>query len=95
MVHFGRIYAFDIPQASYEDSEPITIKDFQYSAAKGQDTRRQLAIRRPVKFKRPGGGGRSKPKAHPKYKVKDTKRDVDKSPNHSLFTVVSQRGIIH
>lgn len=94
MVHFGRIYAFDIPLASYEDSEPITIKDFQYSAARGQDTRREELIRRRPRLRRPGGGsGRSKPKAERKHKTKESKREVDKSPNHSLFTVVSDKGM--
>ena len=92
MVHFGRIYAFDIPQVSYEDSEPMTVQDFQYSASKGKVTQREVVRRRPG-FRRPGGGGRSKPKAEKKHKVKETKRDVDKSPNHSLFTVVSDGGM--
>lgn len=93
MIHFGRIYAFDIPQASYEDSEPITVQDFQYSAVKGKDTRREELLRRRPRFRRPGGGGRSKPKAERKHKIKETKREVDKSPNHSLFTFVSDRGV--
>lgn len=96
VVHFGRIYAFDIPQASYEDSEPITITDFQYSADTGRDTRQRLSPRRP-RLRRPGansGGGQSKPKAERKQKVKEAKREVDKSPKHSLFTVISERGIV-
>ncbi len=94
MVHFGRIYAFDIPQASYEDSEAMTITDFQYSAARGQETRRLQLIQRRPGLRRPGGGsGRSKPKAERKHKTKESKREVDKSPNHSLFTVVSDAGM--
>lgn len=94
MVHFGRIYAFDIPQASYEDSDPMTIKDFQYSAAKGQDTRRQKPKLHLPRFRRPGGAaGRVKPKHEREHKTKDTKREVDKSPNHSLFTVVSDKAV--
>ena len=71
----------------------MTVQDFQYSASKGKVTKRELPSRRRPRFRRPGGGGRSKPKAERKHKVKETKRDVDKSPNHSLFTVVSDGGM--
>ena len=73
----------------------MTITDFQYSASKGQDTRREELIQRRPRFRRPGaaGAGRSKPKAERKHKVKESKREVDKSPNHSLFTVVSDGGV--
>jgi hypothetical protein len=94
VVHFGRIYAFDIPQASSEDSEAMTITDFQYSASRGQDTRREELNRRGPRFRRPGAGaGRSKPKAERKQKLKESKREADKAPNHSLFTVVSDAGM--
>ena len=95
VMHFGRIYAFDIPHAMSEDSEPISIKDLQYSSDKGRSTRTNLTFKQ--KFKKPGGGGNGKPKKKVKSvrrkKPKETKREIDKAPNHSLFTVVHSENL--
>ena len=88
VVHFGRIYAFDIPHALSEDSEPITIKDLQYSSDKGRNTRVNHMSSFRVNFRKPGGRGTAKVKSVPRQKTKETKREEDKSVNHSLFTIV-------
>ena len=86
LVHFGRIYVFNVPRVFTEDTEPVCVSAFQSSLRKGDAPRTALSL--PAKTRRTKFPFKGR-KYRPATSNEEKKKRKEKPSRSSFFTTVS------